>query len=242
MLDVEGLCKHYGTADQVVRAVDHVDLHVERADFVSIVGHSGSGKTTLLSLMGGLTRPTSGTVRVDGLDLWALSDAELARLRNRRVGFIYQFASLIPALTVLENVLLPAVFGGAPHPPRERAMTLLSTVGLADKARAYPGELSGGQQRRVAIARSFINEPAVILADEPTGDLDEETEAEIFDFFAAMNREQVAFVVATHSRELAGRASIRLRMDRGRLTPIEPTVPAFPDRRQSAGGLRSRPR
>lgn len=220
MIEAKGLCKYYGAGEQEVRAVDHVDLTIGAQDFVSIVGHSGSGKTTLLSLIGGLTRPTAGTVRVDGVDLWGIGDDELARLRNRRVGFVYQFASLIPTLTALENVLLPAVFATPPRDATERATELLSAVGLADKAGAYPGQLSGGQQRRVAIARAFINDPVIVLADEPTGDLDEETEADIFEFFAAMNRRQVAFVLATHSRELAARASTRLRMDHGRLTRL----------------------
>jgi putative ABC transport system ATP-binding protein/lipoprotein-releasing system ATP-binding protein len=217
MIEANGLCKHYGKGDRQVKAVDQVDLSVGPGDFVSIMGHSGSGKTTLLSLMGGLTRPTSGTVRVDGVDLWGIRDQALARLRNRRIGFVYQFASLIPTLTALENVVLPVVFGTPPPDARERAMELLGTLGMADRSGAYPGQLSGGEQRRVAIARSFINQPAVVLADEPTGDLDEETEAEVLEFFTRMNREQVAFVLVTHSRELAALGRVRLRMDHGRL-------------------------
>jgi len=217
MIEANGLCKHYGAGERQVKAVDQVDLSVEPADFVSIMGHSGSGKTTLLSLFGGLTRPTSGTVRVDGVDLWSLPDRELARLRNRRMGFVYQFASLIPTLTALENVLLPVVFGTATPGARLKAMDTLSTLGMADRSSAYPGQLSGGEQRRVAIARSFINEPAIVLADEPTGDLDEETEAEVFEFFAQMNRQGVAFILVTHSRELASMGSVTLKMDHGHL-------------------------
>jgi ABC-type lipoprotein export system ATPase subunit len=220
MIEAKGLSKHYQDGDRVVKAVDQVDLAIAPGDFLSIVGHSGSGKTTLLSLLGGLTRPTSGTAEVDGVGLWSISDDELARLRNRRVSFIYQFASLIPTLTALENVMLPAVFASPPRDVRDKALELLSAVGLGEKIRAYPARLSGGQQRRVAIARSFINDPSIVLADEPTGDLDQETEAEMFDFFTEFNRKQVAFVLVTHSLQLAARAATRLRMDHGRLTRI----------------------
>jgi ABC-type lipoprotein export system ATPase subunit len=220
MIEAKGLSKHYQDGDRVVKAVDQVDLAIAPGDFLSIVGHSGSGKTTLLSLLGGLTRPTSGTAEVDGVGLWSISDDELARLRNRRVSFIYQFASLIPTLTALENVMLPAVFASPPRDVRDKALELLSAVGLGEKIRAYPARLSGGQQRRVAIARSFINDPSIVLADEPTGDLDQETEAEMFDFFTEFNRKQVAFVLVTHSLELAAKAATRLQMDHGRLTRI----------------------
>jgi ABC-type lipoprotein export system ATPase subunit len=220
MIEVKGLSKHYQDGDRLVKAVDQVELTIAPGDFLSIVGHSGSGKTTLLSLLGGLTRPTSGTVEVDGVDLWSISDDELARLRNRRVSFIYQFASLIPTLTALENVMLPAVFASPSRDVRDKAIELLSAVGLGEKIRAYPAWLSGGQQRRVAIARSFINDPSVVLADEPTGDLDQETEGEMLDLFTEFNRKQVAFVLVTHSLQLAAKANIQLRMDHGRLSHI----------------------
>lgn len=220
MIKAKGLSKHYQDGDRLVKAVDQVDLAIASGDFLSIVGHSGSGKTTLLSLLGGLTRPTSGTAEVDGVDLWSISDDELARLRNRRISFIYQFASLIPTLTALENVMLPAVFATPPRDVRDKALELLSAVGLGEKIRAYPARLSGGEQRRVAIARSFINDPSIVLADEPTGDLDQETEADVFDFFTEFNRKQVAFVLVTHSLELAAKAATRLQMDHGRLTRI----------------------
>ena len=220
IIEAKGLSKHYQDGDRLVKAVEQVDLAIAPGDFLSIVGHSGSGKTTLLSLLGGLTRPTSGTAEVDGVDLWSISDDELARLRNRRVSFIYQFASLIPTLTALENVMLPAVFASPPRDVRDKALELLSAVGLGEKIRAYPARLSGGEQRRVAIARSFINDPSVVLADEPTGDLDQETEADVFDFFTEINRKQVAFVLVTHSLQLAAKAATRLQMDHGRLTRI----------------------
>jgi len=220
IIEAKGLSKHYQDGDRLVKAVEQVDLAIAPGDFLSIVGHSGCGKTTLLSLLGGLTRPTSGTVEVDGVDLWSISDDELARLRNRRVSFIYQFASLIPTLTALENVMLPAVFASPPRDVRDKAIELLSSVGLGEKIRAYPARLSGGQQRRVAIARSFINDPSVVLADEPTGDLDQETEADVFDFFTEVNRKQVAFVLVTHSLQLATKTATRLQMDHGHLKRI----------------------
>jgi ABC-type lipoprotein export system ATPase subunit len=220
IIEAKGLSKHYQDGDRLVKAVEQVDLAIAPGDFLSIIGHSGCGKTTLLSLLGGLTRPTSGTVEVDGVNLWSISDDELARLRNRRVSFIYQFASLIPTLTALENVMLPAVFASPPRDVRDKALELLSAVGLGEKIRAYPARLSGGQQRRVAIARSFINDPSVVLADEPTGDLDQETESDVFDFFTEINRKQVAFVLVTHSLQLAAKAATRLQMDHGRLTRI----------------------
>ncbi|HHN64260.1 MAG TPA: ABC transporter ATP-binding protein, partial [Nitrospirae bacterium] len=176
MIEVKDLTKTYKVGSDVIKAVDHVNLVVQDGEFISILGHSGSGKTTLLSLIGGLTKPDSGTVRIDGTDIWAISDNELSELRNRKINFIYQFASLIPTLNIIENVLVPTAF----RPKDERvnyfdhAMELLEMVGIRDKAYSYPAQLSGGQQRRAAIARAFINNPEILLADEPTGDLDEE--------------------------------------------------------------------
>jgi putative ABC transport system ATP-binding protein/lipoprotein-releasing system ATP-binding protein len=217
MIEATGLCKYYGLGDRQVRAVDGVDLSVGPADFVAIMGHSGSGKSTLLSLLGGLTRPTSGTVSLDGVDLWSIPDRERAGLRNRRIGFVYQFASLIPTLTAEENVVLPVVFGASLPDAGARATELLAALGMAERRGAYPGQLSGGEQRRVAIARAFINAPAVVLADEPTGDLDEETEALVLEFFRRMNGEGVAFVLVTHSRGLARLGRVQMKMDHGRL-------------------------
>ncbi|MDT8335598.1 MAG: ABC transporter ATP-binding protein, partial [Desulfurivibrionaceae bacterium] len=188
MIAIKSLNKTYQAGSQILKAVDDVTLGVEAGAFVSIVGHSGSGKTTLLSLMGGLTSPDSGVVSIDGQDLWRLGHDQRAELRNRAMGFIYQFASLLPTLTVLENVLLPTMYAKGEKGSVDAAK-LLDEMGLADKAKSFPAELSGGQQRRVAIARAFINDPKIILADEPTGDLDEDTEAEVLGFFRHMNRE-----------------------------------------------------
>ena len=197
------LLKTYSSEGQTLKAVDTVNLDIEKGDFVTILGHSGSGKTTLLSLIGGLTRPDSGTVHIDGIDNWQQADSDLADLRNRKIGFIFQFASLIPTLTVMENVLLPLSFSKSPEGDRQYAKELLKRVGLADRSHTLPGQLSGGQQRRVAIARSFINRPDIILADEPTGDLDEVTENDILALFREFNQDGVTFVVVTHNRDLA---------------------------------------
>jgi putative ABC transport system ATP-binding protein/lipoprotein-releasing system ATP-binding protein len=214
MITLQALSKTYAMAGGEVRAVQPVDLAIEDGQFVSIVGHSGSGKSTLLSLIGGLARPTTGTVLVDGTDIWTHDDRQRSRLRNEKFGFIYQFASLIPTLTAAENVLLPTAFGG--RATLADALGLLRGVGLGDKVDRYPSALSGGEQQRVAIARAFINGPKIILADEPTGELDEETEGEIMAFFERVNQEQgVTVVMVTHSSELALRARKRLRMKQG---------------------------
>jgi putative ABC transport system ATP-binding protein/lipoprotein-releasing system ATP-binding protein len=173
----------------------------------------------LLSLVGGIARPDTGSVTIDTNNIWNYNDKERSRLRNEKFGFVYQFSSLLPTLTARENVLLPTVFGGSKT--MADAVQLLQLVGLGDKAERYPSELSGGEQQRVAIARAFINAPEIILADEPTGDLDEETEAEIMAFFEKTNQEkQVTMIMVTHSSELALRARKRFRMKQGVLEKL----------------------
>lgn len=216
MIDIKDLQKTYTGTGNPVQAVNRVSARIEDGDFVSIVGHSGSGKSTFLSMVGGILRPDAGTVLVDGRDLWSYSDTERSRLRNRQFAFVYQFASLIPTLTAQENVLLPTIFGGSAS--ASDAARLLEQVGLKEKVGRYPAELSGGEQQRVAIARAFINDPTIILADEPTGDLDEENEAEIMDFFQQVNKERkVTIIMVTHNTDLAARASRRFRMKLGSL-------------------------
>jgi ABC-type lipoprotein export system ATPase subunit len=216
MITVTHLHKYYQVGGQKIAAAEDVSFRVETAEMVAIIGHSGSGKTTLLSLIGGLTRPEKGEVEIDGVNLWSMDDNQLSRFRNQRISFIYQFASLIPTLTVYENIILPTAFGSFREDTGARAQSLLERVGLAKQSRYYPAQLSGGQQRRVAIARAFINQPAVVLADEPTGDLDEATENEIMELFADMNRqENITFVIVTHSREIAARAGRSLQMKEG---------------------------
>jgi putative ABC transport system ATP-binding protein/lipoprotein-releasing system ATP-binding protein len=219
MIELKGLSKTYSISGKTIKAVQPLDLTIQQGEFVSIVGHSGSGKSTFLSLIGGIARPDTGTVSVDGTNIWEYDDTRLSKLRNEKYGFVYQFASLIPTLTATENVLLPTVFGGKKK--AEDAVKLLKLVGLGDKIDRYPSELSGGEQQRVAIARAFIHEPEIILADEPTGDLDEETESEIMAFFEKINREKkVTMIMVTHSSEIALRAPNRLRMKHGALEKL----------------------
>lgn len=203
IIECRNLNKKYIADNMVVQAVRNVNLSIEKGEFVVILGHSGSGKTTLLSLIGGLTIPDSGEVLINGQDNWRQSDEALSDMRNAAIGFIFQFASLIPTLTTLENVLLPLSFGRNPKGNRRDALEILDVVGLSDKANAFPAQLSGGQQRRIAIARAFINKPQIILADEPTGDLDENTEMEILKLFREFNAQGTTFVVVTHNIHLA---------------------------------------
>jgi len=169
---------YHPRGNAAVAAVKDVNLQVESGEFVVITGRSGSGKTTLLNLVAGLAQPSSGQVRFDGVDVWSLSDRAQAFLRNQRMGFVFQFPSLLQSLTTLENVLLPAMFAGrdGKKPLRERAVQLLEEVGLADKLSFYPRQLSAGQQQRVVVARSLVNQPELLLADEPTSNLDEQSE------------------------------------------------------------------
>jgi len=222
---IENVTRTYRIDDETIYAVLNASLAIERGDFVSIVGHSGSGKTTLLSALGGIASPTSGKILFDGVDLYSLDNDALSGYRSGKMGFMFQFASLLPVLTARENLLLPLAFheGASGRTPEDdgKAAELLRMVGLGDKINAYPSHLSGGQQRRVAIARAFMNDPELILADEPTGDLDVETEADMLDFFRRMNREKnITFVMATHNIGLAESASRRFRMCNGRIEEL----------------------
>ncbi len=192
--------------DQQVQAVKPTNLQIQSGEFVVITGRSGSGKTTLLNLIAGLTRPTSGSVLLDGHDLWSLSDKEQSLLRNQTVGFIFQFPSLLPSLRVLDNVVLPTIFeesGAVSNEKYARAKELLATVGLSDKLRAYPRQLSAGQQQRVVIARALLNQPKLLLADEPTSNLDEQTETEIMELFRQIHTTTgITMVMVTHTSQL----------------------------------------
>ncbi len=221
MIEVRGITKKYDIDGQILKAVDDVSFSAKEGEMISIIGHSGSGKTTLLSLIGGLTKPDSGQVLIDDSDIWTMDDDSLSEFRNRKISFIYQFSSLIPTLTSIENIMLPTAFGNYGEDIEGYAKELLDVVGLKDKMGAYPSHLSGGQQRRVAIARAFINRPGIVLADEPTGDLDEETETEVLGLFSRINRENATtFIIVTHNKEIASRAGKQLRMSNGVLSDI----------------------
>ncbi len=221
MIEVKELSKTYSIDGQIFKAVDNVSFAVSRGEMVSIIGQSGSGKTTLLSLIGGLTKPASGSVLIEGRAIWSMSDDDLSAFRNSKMNFIYQFSSLVPTLTSLENIMLPTAFGDYGEDVSGYARELLAIVGLKEKENSYPSHLSGGQQRRIAIARAFINKPDIILADEPTGDLDEETETEIINLFDRMNKEAgTTFIIVTHNKDIAARAGRRLKMANGVVSEI----------------------
>ena len=216
MITLHDVAKVYTVSKEVtVPAVRNANLHVEKGEFVVITGRSGSGKTTLLTLVAGLTHPTMGEVRFDGIEVWKLPDKEQSLLRNQKIGFVFQFPSLLPSLTSLENVMLPKMFGpdNDEKTVEARARQLLEQVGLADKLHAYPRQLSGGQQQRVVIARALMNEPELLLADEPTSDLDEQTEHEIMALFQQIHAQTgVTALLVTHAAELGryGTRSIQM--------------------------------
>jgi len=220
MLSCGEVTKVYSTERGDIEAVKAIDLAVPKGQFAAIVGRSGSGKSSLLAMIGGLSRPTSGTVRVEETDIWALSDRGLADFRNRRIGFVFQFASLLPTLRVIDNVALPALLRGARDNRRayDEAAELLARFGLSQHVDAYPTEISAGEQRRAVIARALINAPSVLLADEPTSDLDEETEREIMEQFRAMNRERaMTLIMVTHNLRLAEQTDRVVHIADGRL-------------------------
>ena len=196
--------KEYSMGGQTLRALKGVSLNIYRGEYLSLMGPSGSGKSTLFNMIGGLDKPTAGSVFIDEVDMAQLDAAELAYLRCRRIGYIFQTFNLNPVMTALENVTLPMVFAGVPSDEAaERGMHLLEVVGLSHRHHHKPNELSGGQQQRVAIARSFANDPAIILADEPTGNLDGRTGAEIIELLRVMNQERgVTIISATHDLKM----------------------------------------
>lgn len=224
-LKIESVTKTYFIGDLRIDAVKNASIEVNKGDFVSVIGHSGSGKTTLLSIIGGIASPTSGRLLFRGEDIYAFDSDRLSDYRCENIGFMFQFASLLPILTAKENLLLPLIFRSKkPDNMQEadqKAVELLRLVGLGDKIDAYPSQLSGGQQRRVAIARAFMNGPELILADEPTGDLDEETEQEMISFFRKMNEEKgITFIMVTHNTGLALLTKRHIRMNNGTIEEI----------------------
>jgi lipoprotein-releasing system ATP-binding protein len=223
ILEAEGLRKIYRGGDGTpIEVLGGVDLAVSRGEFVAIVGASGSGKSTLLHLLGALDSPTSGTVRLDGQYYGELTEEELAGVRNRKIGFVFQFHHLLREFTALENVMMPLLIaGGDPAAARSRAEELLAAVGLAGRMSHRPGALSGGEQQRAAVARALAADPLLVLADEPSGNLDYGNSERLHELFARLSREfETALVVVTHNRSLAGRADRVLSLDGGRLVPL----------------------
>ena len=222
-LELHELTRHYRQGRNVVRALDGVSLGIETGEFVSVMGRSGSGKTTLLDLIGLLLRPTSGTVRFDGVDTSKLSDGRRADMRGQRIGFIFQEYNLLPALNVVGNVMMPLRYTKANvKDGRKRALELLDAVGLTDRVSHRPDQLSGGEQQRVAIARSLVNRPTLVLGDEPTGAVDSETSQELLALMRRLNREEhVTFVVVSHDIDLASQADRMIRLKDGRVMSDE---------------------
>ena len=217
ILRVEILSKKYGKGESEVVAVDNVSFSVEKGEFLAIVGSSGSGKSTLLHLLGGVDRPTSGKVYVDGKDIYSLSDDNLAIFRRRQVGIIYQFYNLIPILNVEENITLPCDLDGN-KVDEKRLNELLKSLGLENRRKHLPNELSGGQQQRVSIGRALINNPAIILADEPTGNLDSKASEEIVELLKLTNKKyKQTIIMITHNLEIANEADRVLKIEDGKI-------------------------
>jgi putative ABC transport system ATP-binding protein len=223
IIELKDLARHYEMGGDTIKALDGVDIMIGRGEYVSIVGPSGSGKTTLFNMIGGLDRPTRGRVYIDGVDISKLDAYELAWLRCRKIGYIFQTFNLIQVLTAAENVALPTVFAGVPRDEgMEMAEKLLASVGLGERLQHRPAELSAGQQQRVAIARAIANNPAIILADEPTGNLDLNTGIEIIDLLHSLNKTRgMTLIAATHDLKMIKASDRIVWMRDGRIEKIE---------------------
>ena len=207
VITVNNLVKEYGSGAAMVKALRGVDLEIARGSFTCIVGPSGHGKSTLMHMLGGLDHPTSGSVTIDGQEIFQLGNKDLARLRAQKIGFVFQFFNLLQSLTATENIETALMLAGVPEEQqKKRAKELLQIVGLEEKANAKPGQLSGGQQQRVAIARALANDPPILLMDEPTGNLDSEAETEVMSVLETLNRQGKTIILVTHSNEIAARA------------------------------------
>ena len=221
ILKVENLQKTYGRGENQIHAVDGISFSVEKGEFVAIVGSSGSGKSTLLHLLGGVDRPSGGKVYIDGKDIYSLNNDKLAIFRRRQVGLVYQFYNLIPILNVEENITLPCRLDGV-KVEDERLHELLETLGLSERVKHLPNELSGGQQQRVSIGRALINNPAIVLADEPTGNLDSKASEEILDLLKLSNKKyKQTVIIITHDLELAAAADRIITIDDGQIVKDE---------------------
>ena len=226
MIRLSGITKHYVMGEEEVRALDGVDLHIARNEYVALIGPSGSGKSTLMNLIGCLDTPTTGRYVLNGRDTSDMDDVELAKVRNLEIGFVFQSFHLLPRLTVLDNVCQPLVYRGMPRAERQRLATeALAQVGLANRMGHRPNQLSGGQRQRVAVARALVGNPAILLADEPTGNLDSRTSAEIMALFDALHRDGQTVVVVTHEPDIAAHCRRTIRLGDGRIVEDHPNPP-----------------
>ena len=217
ILETKDLVKYYGSGDNLVKAIDHTSLRIEDGEFTAIVGRSGSGKSTLLHMLGGLDRPDSGKVYIEGKDIFCLKDDQLAAFRRRKIGFIFQSYNLIPSLNVWENIVLPIGLDGR-RPDEEYVLGIIRRIGMEDKIHALPNTLSGGQQQRVAIARALASRPAIILADEPTGNLDSKTELEVVSILKSCVTEYgQTLVMITHDETIAQMADRMIVIEDGKV-------------------------
>jgi putative ABC transport system ATP-binding protein len=227
LIRVRDLVKVYRMGDTEVHALDGVNIDIAKGEFVAVMGPSGSGKSTFMNIVGCLDRPTSGEYRLDGKAVFEMTGDQLAAVRNRHVGFVFQHFNLLARTPAQENVELPLIYAGIPKPRRsERALAMLERLGLGARARHHPAQLSGGQQQRVAIARALVTEPLIILADEPTGALDSHTSVEIMALFQELNRSGMTVVLVTHEADVARFARRILRFRDGRVVADESNVPA----------------
>jgi len=229
LITLSAVTKVYRTGDIEVQALRGIDLRIDEGEFVAIMGASGSGKSTLMNVLGCLDTPTTGSYVLDEVDVADLGDDELALIRNRRIGFVFQMFNLIPRTTALHNVEMPLIYAGDTDQRQDRAMLALEMVGLADRANHQPSELSGGQQQRVAIARALITEPAILLADEPTGNLDSESSVEIMRLLVRLNGEGRTIVLITHEPDIAAFASRVVRLRDGHIVSDVRQVPHEPE-------------
>ena len=218
MIELQQVCRDFQVGDQMVHALDHVDLAIESGEFISIMGPSGSGKSTLLNILGLLDRPTGGSYRLNGADVSQLDDSRLADQRQKNIGFVFQSFHLIPRLNALENVELPMVLAGVSMASRrERAREVLESMGLGERLDHRPDQLSGGERQRVAIGRAIVMNPEVLLADEPTGNLDSHSSTEVIDILHRLNHDGLSLLVVTHDPEIGGQARRQLAMRDGRI-------------------------
>jgi putative ABC transport system ATP-binding protein len=228
IIRTQGITKVYGSNGTAVHALRGIDFSVEKGEFVALVGPSGSGKSTLMAILGCLDAPTEGTYELDGHPVQGLAGGDLARIRNRKIGFVFQSYNLLPKASIARNVELPMLYAGLDRKARrERALALLEKVGIADKADQLPATLSGGQRQRVAVARALANEPALLLADEPTGALDSRTGAEVMDLFRELHTQGHTLLLVTHDPSIAAQAGRRVEIKDG-LVVDEPTSTGAP--------------